>query len=114
MFVIWLATIATNRPEVIDSAILRPGRLDQVINIPVPDQKTRKAILEGYITKMPIIITTDEIQALAESTKGYSGADLENLCREAALICLRQDITNTEASHSIAYSDKATVANALL
>ncbi|KAF9181297.1 hypothetical protein BGZ50_005599 [Haplosporangium sp. Z 11] len=106
-----LVLAATNRPEVIDSAILRPGRLDQVINIPAPDQKTRKAILEGYMAKMPIIITTDEIQALAESTEGYSGADLENLCREAALICLRQDITNTEASHSIASSDKTTVAN---
>ncbi|KAG0060618.1 hypothetical protein BGZ89_012105 [Linnemannia elongata] len=91
-----LVLAATNRPEVIDSAILRPGRLDQIVHIPVPDQKTRLAILEGYMNKMPMRITPDEVQTLAQATEGYSGADLENLCREAALICLRQDITNTE------------------
>ncbi|OAQ36087.1 AAA-domain-containing protein [Linnemannia elongata AG-77] len=89
---------ATNRPEVIDSAILRPGRLDQIVHIPAPDQKTRLAILEGYMNKMPMRITPDEVQTLAQATEGYSGADLENLCREAALICLRQDITNTEVT----------------
>ncbi|KAG0277516.1 hypothetical protein BGZ95_005808 [Linnemannia exigua] len=91
---------ATNRPEVIDSAILRPGRLDQIIHIPVPDQKTRQAILEGYMDKMPMRVTSEEIQSLSQATEGYSGADLENLCREAALICLRQDITNTEIALS--------------
>lgn len=119
--------LATNRPEVIDSAILRPGRLDQIVHIPVPDSKvsddekanasvflqrlflrshmtflfcislkTRAAILDGYIGKMPVQMTRDEVRQLAEETEGYSGADLENLCREAALICLRQDIKNTE------------------
>ncbi|KAF9135912.1 hypothetical protein BGW39_010727 [Mortierella sp. 14UC] len=91
---------ATNRPEVIDSAILRPGRLDQIVHIPVPNQTTRRAILEGYMSKMPMRITTQEIQSLSQATEGYSGADLENLCREAALICLRQDITNTEIALS--------------
>ncbi|KAF9155312.1 hypothetical protein BG015_010336 [Linnemannia schmuckeri] len=95
-----LVLAATNRPEVIDSAILRPGRLDQIVYIPVPDQKTRQAILEGYMNKMPMRITSEEIQTLAQATEGYSGADLENLCREAALICLRQDITNTEITLS--------------
>ncbi|KAF9928778.1 hypothetical protein FBU30_002098 [Linnemannia zychae] len=91
---------ATNRPDVIDSAILRPGRLDQIVHIPAPDQKTRQAILEGYMSKMPIKVTSDEIQSLSQTTVGYSGADLENLCREAALICLREDITNTEITLS--------------
>lgn len=52
------------------------------------------------MNKMPMRITPDEIQTLAQATEGYSGADLENLCREAALICLRQDITNTEVTSS--------------
>ncbi|GJJ73921.1 hypothetical protein EMPS_06279 [Entomortierella parvispora] len=91
-----LVLAATNRPEVIDTAILRPGRLDQIVHIPVPDAETRTAILSGYIAKMPVHISSDEVKLLAEQTEGYSGADLENLCREAALICLRQDIKNTE------------------
>ncbi|KAK3828926.1 MAG: P-loop containing nucleoside triphosphate hydrolase protein [Benniella sp.] len=90
-----LVLAATNRPEVIDSAILRPGRLDQIVHIPAPDQKTRLAILEGYSSKMPIRICAEEMLQLANNTVGYSGADLENLCREAALICLREDIKNT-------------------
>jgi SpoVK/Ycf46/Vps4 family AAA+-type ATPase len=57
--------------------------------------QTRLAILEGYSSKMPIRICTEEMLQLANSTVGYSGADLENLCREAALICLREDIKNT-------------------
>lgn len=52
------------------------------------------------MNKMPMRITPYEIQILAQATEGYSGADLENLCREAALICLRQDITNTEVTSS--------------
>ncbi|KAF8970039.1 hypothetical protein BGZ46_010574, partial [Entomortierella lignicola] len=95
-----LVLAATNRPEVIDSAILRPGRLDQIVHIPVPDEKARRSILEGYTSKMPLKISTEEMQQLSQSTEGYSGADLENLCREAALICLREDIKNTEISLS--------------
>ncbi|KAG0322577.1 hypothetical protein BGZ99_003233 [Dissophora globulifera] len=91
-----LVLAATNRPEVIDSAILRPGRLDQMVYIPVPDQKTRQAILTGYMSRMPLEISTEEMEQLAASTEGYSGADLENLCREAALICLREDISNAK------------------
>ncbi|KAI8361616.1 P-loop containing nucleoside triphosphate hydrolase protein [Mortierella sp. GBAus27b] len=91
---------ATNRPEVIDSAIMRPGRLDQIVYIPIPDQKTRQAILEGFASKMPLRISVQEMEQLLDSTIGYSGADLENLCREAALICLREDIKNTEVKRT--------------
>lgn len=60
------------------------------------------------MNKMPMRITPDEVQTLAQATEGYSGADLENLCREAALICLRQDITNTEVtSECVAKTQKA-------
>ncbi|KAG0244831.1 hypothetical protein BGX31_008508 [Mortierella sp. GBA43] len=95
-----LVLAATNRPEVIDSAIMRPGRLDQIVYIPIPDQKTRQAILEGFASKMPLRISVQEMEQLLDSTIGYSGADLENLCREAALICLREDIKNTEVKRT--------------
>lgn len=58
------------------------------------------------MNKMPMRITPKEIQTLGQATEGYSGADLENLCREAALICLRQDITNTEVTSSCGLKDK--------
>ncbi|KAF9914435.1 hypothetical protein BX616_008301 [Lobosporangium transversale] len=109
-----LVLAATNRPEVIDSAILRPGRLDQIIFIPGPNEETRKMILEGYTSKMPIKLNEKDMQSLAKTTEGYSGADLENLCREAALICLRQDITNTEITFSHMEAAKALTKPSLL
>ncbi|KAF9581995.1 hypothetical protein BGW38_000798 [Lunasporangiospora selenospora] len=95
-----LVLAATNRPEVIDAAVMRPGRLDQKIYLPVPNIKTRRAILEGYMNKMPMRVSSEERQQLAESTEDYSGADLENICREAALISLRENIENTEITLS--------------
>ncbi|KAF8929469.1 hypothetical protein BGZ58_008924 [Dissophora ornata] len=92
-----LVLAATNRLEVIDSAILRPGRLDQIVHIPIPDQKAS----HDAIDPVQFLITScrpEEMLQLAASTEGYSGADLENLCREAALICLREDISNTEVT----------------
>ncbi|KAF9166920.1 hypothetical protein DFQ26_006447 [Actinomortierella ambigua] len=85
---------ASNRPEVIDSAIMRPGRLDQIVHVPVPDKDVRIQILRGFLSKMPIGLEEAQIVALATETEGFSGADLENLCREAALVCLRENIHN--------------------
>ncbi|KAG0265979.1 hypothetical protein DFQ27_000229 [Actinomortierella ambigua] len=89
-----LVLAASNRPEVIDSAIMRPGRLDQIVHVPVPDKDVRIQILRGFLSKMPIGLEEAQIDALATETEGFSGADLENLCREAALICLRENIHN--------------------
>lgn len=82
---------ATNRPDLIDRALLRPGRLDRQILIPTPDDASRLEILKIHTKNMPI--TEDvRIEELVPKTNGYSGADIEALCREAALNAMRADI----------------------
>ncbi|CAL2030642.1 unnamed protein product [Caenorhabditis brenneri] len=82
---------ATNRPDQLDSALLRPGRLDRAIYVGLPCEATRKAILEMRTRKMKI----DEesiIQKLVEKTSGYSGAELVAVCRTAAMFAMRENI----------------------
>ncbi|OUM65402.1 hypothetical protein PIROE2DRAFT_7612, partial [Piromyces sp. E2] len=90
---------ATSHPDKIDSAILRPGRLDELIYIPPPDKDARKLILKGKIEKMHHTLSPDEIDSIANKTEYFSGADIDNLCREAALVSLRKDINNTEVKN---------------
>jgi len=85
---------ATNRPDMVDTALLRPGRFDRIILTPVPDQKTREAIFTVHTKNMPISGAT--VKDLAEKTEGYAGADIEAVCREAAIIALREDIKSKE------------------
>ncbi|MBL8600633.1 MAG: ATP-dependent zinc metalloprotease FtsH [Myxococcales bacterium] len=81
---------ATNRPDVLDPAILRPGRFDRRITVPRPDVKGREEILRVHTRKVPL--STDvELGILARGTPGFAGADLENLVNEAALLAARQD-----------------------
>jgi len=82
---------ATNRPDIIDSALLRPGRFDRIIMAPVPDIKTRQKIFEVHLSKMPL---TEDVRAedLASRTEGYVGADIESICREAGIFALRKDM----------------------
>ncbi len=82
---------ATNRPDMLDPAILRPGRFDRLILVPPPDEKSRLAILKIYTRKMPLASDVNLVE-IASRTEGYSGADIESLCREAALSALRRDI----------------------
>ncbi|MEM2554120.1 MAG: CDC48 family AAA ATPase [Nitrososphaerota archaeon] len=82
---------ATNRPDLIDPAMLRPGRLDWLIYVPPPDEKARLQILKIYTRKMPLSPDVS-LEYLAKITEGYTGADLENVCREAALQAMRRDI----------------------
>jgi len=82
---------ATNRPDIIDSAILRPGRLDQLIYIPLPDEKSRTQILKACLRKSPIHKDVD-LEYLARSTKGFSGADLTEICQRACKLAIRQAI----------------------
>jgi len=82
---------ATNRPDIIDSAILRPGRLDQLIYIPLPDDKSRAQILKACLRKSPIHKDVD-LEYLARSTKGFSGADLTEICQRACKLAIRQAI----------------------
>ncbi|KAI6006673.1 P-loop containing nucleoside triphosphate hydrolase protein [Pisolithus orientalis] len=82
---------ATNRPDQIDPALLRPGRLDQLIYIPLPDEVSRLAILKAALRKSPIADDVD-LTYLAKSTHGFSGADLTEICQRAAKLAIRESI----------------------
>ncbi len=81
---------ATNRPDVLDPAILRPGRFDRRITVPRPDVRGREGILGVHTKKVPLSTDVD-LGILAAGTPGFVGADLENLVNEAALLAARQD-----------------------
>ncbi|RLE39022.1 hypothetical protein DRJ17_02235 [Candidatus Woesearchaeota archaeon] len=83
---------ATNRPDMIDTALLRPGRFDRIILASIPDEKTRKDIFKVHTKEMPL--KNVDLDDLAKQTKGYVGADIESVCREAAILALREDITS--------------------
>jgi transitional endoplasmic reticulum ATPase len=88
---------ATNRPDMVDPAVLRPGRFDRLIYVPEPGEEARLQILNIHSKGMPL--TKDvNLQELAQLTKGYSGADIESACREAALYALRRDISSKEVT----------------
>jgi len=82
---------ATNRPDIIDSAILRPGRLDQLIYIPLPDEPSRHSILKASLRKTPLSKEID-LNYLASVTKGFSGADLTEICQRACKLAIRESI----------------------
>ncbi len=92
-----LVIAATNRPDIIDPAVLRPGRFDRIIYVPPPDEEARLKILQIHTRGMPLAEDVD-LADLARRTAGYSGADLEALCREAALNALRRDINSKEVT----------------
>ncbi|KAI8064446.1 P-loop containing nucleoside triphosphate hydrolase protein [Gongronella butleri] len=81
---------ATNRPDMLDAALLRPGRFDRLIYVPPPDVDARLDILQIHCRKMPVDSHVD-LQVLALMTEMYTGADLQNVCREAAMMTLRRD-----------------------
>lgn len=82
---------ATNRPDIIDPAIMRPGRLDQLLYIPLPDEKSRINILKANLRKTPIAEGVD-IGYLARNTVGFSGADLTEICQRACKLAIRESI----------------------
>ncbi|XP_041960971.1 zgc:136908 isoform X1 [Alosa sapidissima] len=82
---------ATNRPDIIDAAILRPGRLDQLIYIPLPDKGSRSAILRANLRKSPISKEVD-LEYLSRITEGFSGADLTEICQRACKMAIREAI----------------------
>eukprot|EP00030_Apusomonadida_sp_AF-17_P000287 a1520_219.p1 GENE.a1520_219~~a1520_219.p1 ORF type:complete len:823 (+),score=443.28 a1520_219:36-2471(+) len=82
---------ATNRPDQIDSALMRPGRLDQLIYIPLPDLASRQGILEATLRNTPLAPDVD-LSAMAKATKGFSGADLAEICQRAAKLAIRETI----------------------
>jgi len=80
---------ATNRPDILDPALLRPGRFDRLVLVPAPDEKARLEILKVHTRRVPLAKDVN-LAELAKRTEGYSGADLEALVREAALIAMRR------------------------
>jgi len=99
---------ATNRPDIIDGAVMRPGRLDQLIYIPLPDQESRVSIFKANLRKSPVAglklssLEPDpdqdgagrvDIEALATATNGFSGADITEICQRACKLAIRENIT---------------------
>lgn len=86
---------ATNRPDIIDPAVIRPGRLDQLIYIPLPDLESRVAIFKAATRKAPLDPSID-IDVLARSTHGFSGADITEICTSASKLAIREAILAEE------------------
>src|SRR5262249_25421558 len=80
---------ATNRPDVLDPALLRPGRFDRQVVVPLPDILGREKILKVHVRKVPIAPNVD-LKVIARGTPGFSGADLSNLVNEGALLAARR------------------------
>jgi len=80
---------ATNRPDIIDPALLRPGRFDRMVEIGMPDQEARLEILKIHTKKRPLAEDVD-LAAISKRTDGYSGADLANVCNEAVMLAIRE------------------------
>ena len=96
---------ATNRPDVLDPALLRPGRFDRQVVVPVPDLKGREQILKVHSRRVPMAGDVD-LSVVARGTPGFSGADLENLINEAALLAARANKEKVEAADLDAARDK--------
>ena len=88
-----LVLAATNRKDVLDQALLRPGRFDRIIRVPLPDKYSREKILDFYLQSRPVEKTLD-MNALAEITSGFSGAQLKNLINEAAIMSAKKGATS--------------------
>ena len=86
---------ATNRPDIIDPGLMRPGRFDRHIKVDTPSEEARLAIFEVHTKGMPLASDVD-LKKLAKSTDGYVGADIEAVCREAAMLTLRNDMESSE------------------
>lgn len=86
-----LVVAATNRLDLLDPALLRSGRFDKLIPVPLPDEKARAQIFKVHTKKMPLADDVN-LQTYAQLTEGLSGADIESLCREAAMYALRENV----------------------
>ena len=99
-----VVVIATsNRPDLIDSALLRPGRLDRHVHVPVPDEEARRKIFEVHTGQKPLADDVD-LDKLARRTEGYVGADIEAVCREASMAASREfiaSVTREEVAESV-------------
>jgi cell division protease FtsH len=97
---------ATNRPEDLDEALLRPGRFDRKVHVPYPDMKGRRAILQAHANGKPIVEPEKALDVVAQTTPGMSGADLANLINEAAILCAQKNATEIALPDLEAARDK--------
>ncbi|KAF2290484.1 hypothetical protein GH714_013662 [Hevea brasiliensis] len=104
-----LVIAATNRPDSVEPALRRPGRLDREIEIGVPSPKQRLDILNTLLTQMEHSLSEMQVQNLAMATHGFVGADLASLCNEAALVCLRR-YAKSKKLYDILHSNESSVA----
>ncbi len=88
---------ATNRPDILDPALIRPGRFDRLIYVPPPDERGRLEIFKVHTRNMPLAEDVN-LEELARLTEGYTGADIESLCREAAMSALRKEMKPTKVT----------------
>ena len=86
---------ATNRLDIVDPALLRPGRFDRLLNVPVPDLDARKQILQIHLEKKPLAKDV-KIDKLAEKTDGYTGADLAALANTTSMLVIKEHITKSK------------------
>jgi cell division protease FtsH len=97
---------ATNRPEDLDEALLRPGRFDRKVYVSYPDMKGRRAILQSHAAGKPIVEAAAALDTIAQTTPGMSGADLANLINEAAILAAQQNVAHITLSSLEAARDK--------
>jgi cell division protease FtsH len=102
---------ATNRPDVLDPALLRPGRFDRHVTLDLPDRKDRAAILQVHTRKVPLATDID-LDRIAGTTPGFSGADLRNLVNEAAILAAREKATRVAMHHLDEARDKVILGSA--
>jgi cell division protease FtsH len=96
---------ATNRPDVLDPALLRPGRFDRHVMLDLPDRKERVAIMKVHVRKVPLAVDVD-FEKIAAGTPGFSGADIKNLVNEAALLAAREKTEQVNMRHFEESRDK--------
>jgi len=96
---------ATNRPDVLDKALLRPGRFDRQVSVGLPDLNGRRQILEVHIKNIPLDVGVD-LERIARGTSGFSGAELANLVNEATIFASREDSESVEMDHFEKAKDK--------
>ena len=91
---------ATNRPDIVDPALLRPGRFDKLLYVPLPDLEARKEILKIHLRKKPLAEDVD-IDDLAKRTEGYTGADLAAICNTAVMLAIREHIMKSKDPNEV-------------
>jgi len=99
---------ATNRTDLIDPALLRAGRFDQILYVPPPDQEARLKIFKIHTKKNPLVKSVS-LQKLAAETEGYMGSDVEAICREATMLAIRKHVKNNKEREASEESPKLQV-----